>query len=835
MSLNSLLHKTFGFSDFRANQEAVCRAATDGEDVLLVMPTGAGKSLCYQLPALARGGTGLVVSPLIALMDDQAQKLSAAGLKVARIHSGLSREDSRQACRDYLDGALQFLFIAPERMRVPGFPEMLARKKPSLIAIDEAHCISAWGHDFRPDYRMLGDYLPALRPAPIIALTATATPAVQTDIVKQLGLVRPKLFIHGFRRENLAIEVMELSKPQRTKFTAEFLGGKDRLPAIVYAPSRKAAEELAGELGRKFPAAAYHAGLDPGTRERVQRHFQTGKLQCVVATIAFGMGIDKADVRTVVHYALPASVEAYYQEIGRAGRDGQPSTTVLLYSFADRKMHDFFLERDYPVATELMRVAKVLNEEYQPADELRARLKMDAETFGRAVEKLAAQGAASIDFDGNVRKNGNVAWQSGYEQQVEFRRSQIDRMMAYATTQQCRMSALIRHFGDTSDAHRACGRCDFCSPAGASAQSFGEPTAAQDRDLRAILRALAEVGGTKATGRLFTDLAICKDRNEFEGLLDGLARAGLISVAAETFTNAEGKTIPFKKASLTHEGRELKAGEKLGVVLRASSADGPKKSKTRKGTAPNPGLKGETWGTQSVMTPGQKALEEQLRAWRKAEAAKTGKPAFIVCSDAALLAAVVACPQTIPELLTVSGFGKDKAERYGAEICAICRGGQQTTAKEEREGREGFARGTKALISTRAAGETGGGEKGVIPGLKGETWGTRALGETVGSTRALGGGAAAGPKEFRRERVVVADVAAELDEGQKVLEERLRAWRKAESERMGLPQFFVLGTTALRSLVLQRPKNLKELMGIQGIGQEKVDRYGAGILEVLNG
>ena len=181
-NLPELLHRTFGFAGFRANQEAVCRAATDGKDVLLVMPTGAGKSLCYQLPALARGGTGLVISPLIALMDDQAGKLTQAGLRVARIHSGLSREDSRQACRDYLDGKLQFLFIAPERMRVPGFPEMLARKKPSLIAIDEAHCISAWGHDFRPDYRTLGEHLPALRPAPIIALTATATPTVQRDI-----------------------------------------------------------------------------------------------------------------------------------------------------------------------------------------------------------------------------------------------------------------------------------------------------------------------------------------------------------------------------------------------------------------------------------------------------------------------------------------------------------------------------------------------------------------------------------------------------------------------------------------------------------------------------
>src|ERR1700734_366598 len=194
MDLSSLLHSTFGFASFRANQEAVCRAATDGRDVLLVMPTGAGKSLCYQLPAIARGGTALVISPLIALMDDQASKLTAAGLRVARIHSGLDREQSRQACRDYLDGTLQFLFIAPERMRVPGFPEMLARKKPSLIAIGEAHCITAWGRHFRPDYRMLGAYLPSLRPAPIIPLPAPAAPTVQRDIVTQLNRSDPARF-----------------------------------------------------------------------------------------------------------------------------------------------------------------------------------------------------------------------------------------------------------------------------------------------------------------------------------------------------------------------------------------------------------------------------------------------------------------------------------------------------------------------------------------------------------------------------------------------------------------------------------------------------------------
>src|ERR1039457_935587 len=213
--LAELLRSVFGFARFRANQEAVCRAAIGGRDLLLVMPTGFGKSLCYQLPALALGGTALVISPLIALMEDQAAKLTALSLRVGRIHSGLDRAVARQACVDYLAGTLQFLFIAPERLRVPGFGEMLAKRKPALIAIDEAHCISQWGHDFRPDYRMIGQSLPALIPARVLALTATATPSVQADILTQLGMVKPAKFIHGFRRYNLAIEVVELPLPER--------------------------------------------------------------------------------------------------------------------------------------------------------------------------------------------------------------------------------------------------------------------------------------------------------------------------------------------------------------------------------------------------------------------------------------------------------------------------------------------------------------------------------------------------------------------------------------------------------------------------------------------
>ncbi len=462
-TLGSLLHRGFGFSSFRANQEAVCRAAIDGRDVLLVMPTGAGKSLCYQLPAVARGGTTLVVSPLIALMEDQAAKLSAKGFAAARIHSGRDRAESRQACVDYLNGALRFLFIAPERLRVPGFAAMLARRKPSLIAIDEAHCISAWGHDFRRDYRMLGQHLPSLRPAPIIALTATATPVVQDDIVRQLGLQSAMRFIHGFRRENLAIEIVETPKPQRAQLARELLSDPVRRPAIVYAPSRKEAESLAAELSPLFPVAAYHAGLDAQHRDRVQQAFLRGELEAVVATIAFGMGIDKADVRTVIHTAVPATIEAFYQEIGRAGRDGKSSRTVLMYSWADRRLLEFFLERDYPAAGILQSIVRRLPSGGLHKDELRELLSMDAEEFDRALEKLAVHGGVNVDYSNNV-SIGSRNWRDAYDAQVTRRQAQIDQTMQYAAASQCRMAALVRHFGDSEDGRLACGKCDFCSP-----------------------------------------------------------------------------------------------------------------------------------------------------------------------------------------------------------------------------------------------------------------------------------------------------------------------------------------------------------------------------------
>ncbi|MGF7181130.1 RecQ family ATP-dependent DNA helicase [Tunturiibacter psychrotolerans] len=931
MNLETLLHQTFGFAEFRANQEAVCRAATDGRDVLLVMPTGAGKSLCYQLPAIARGGTALVISPLIALMDDQATKLTAAGLRVARIHSGLSRDEARQACRDYLDGTLQFLFIAPERMRVPNFPEMLARRKPSLIAIDEAHCISAWGHDFRPDYRTLGDFLPALRPAPVIALTATATPTVQRDIITQLKLTQPDLFIHGFRRHNLAIEVVELSKPRRNEFTANLLREKSNRPAIVYAPSRKAAEDLASTLGGS--AAAYHAGLDPATRERVQRHFLSGNLEVVVATIAFGMGIDKADVRTVVHTALPGSVEQYYQEIGRAGRDGKPSRTVLLHSFADRKMHDFFLERDYPAITDLTRVAALLTSDYQMPDLLRQRLQMDAETFDKAVEKLIAQGAANIDMAGNVRKAPNsdkdaprsAAWRKGYDEQIAFRRSQIDRMVQFAESAQCRMAALIQHFGDTDDGLRPCGHCDFCSPQSATAQTFRPPTTDEERQLRAILRALD--GQSRATGKLHTELSTSSlrntpaaDRKVFDTLLDALTRSGLITLITDQWTNPEGNVVTYKKASLTHEGRTLTGPLPPDLLLKdagPSTTIGTQKRKGSRASGTNPRALGINPRTlqrkaeraDSDLTADQKSLKSKLTDWRKIEAAKARVPDFFVLSASVLHSIVLARPTTISSLLAISGIGPEKADRYGAAIVGLCRDPEFASSKHNPRHQQstpstspGVKRAKRRFINPerilRRKRQEENDQIDALDHRQALEEDLRSFAETQSlkfnqqasdllSDAAISEILRVRPKSIselkdlsylrgdlpesfylsllatcmeeyepeampnkslqrplpanpiprlevyvRERRSTTPDPIDSLTPEQQALDERLREWRKAESERLNLPLFFVLASTTLRNIVLAHPQNLTQLRSIQGLGLDKIEKFGPGIISV---
>ena len=702
--LADLLRSVFGFAQFRANQEAVCRAALEGRDLLLVMPTGAGKSLCYQLPAIALGGTALVISPLIALMDDQAAKLTALGLRVARIHSGLDRGVARQACVDYLQGALQFLFIAPERLRVPGFPEMLAKRKPGLIAIDEAHCISQWGHDFRPDYRMLGRYLPALRdganPVPVLALTATATPAVQADILSQLGMVNPVNFIHGFRRDNLAIEVAEVPMPERPGAICGLLADPARRPAIVYATSRKQAEKLAEDLSRgasslggpgRIHAAAYHAGLNPEVRERVQTAFQAGELDVVVATIAFGMGIDKANIRTVIHAGLPATLEGYYQEIGRAGRDGAPSRTYLMHSYADQRTHDFFLNRDYPPVDHLQLVFRALDETSQRVEELRAKSRLGEEEFDKALEKLEIHGGARVDFGGNVTAGGN-AWKKAYSIQAQYRAEQFEKVLHYTTSTDCRMAALVRHFGDIADASRPCGICDVCDPATAVLRLFRRATPAEREIVQAIVEELRGVD-YKATGTLQRNLGLVGrlSRDEFDGLLDAMVRARLIEIEEAVFEK-DGEVIKFRKVRLTETGLSLRASTPAELLIsdgmveefagRAATPARKKKTKSAGGktVASVSGVPARTIGTKTEepvpmqLSAAGEALAARLREWRGAEAKRLRVPAYVVMHDRTLTAVALTRPQNPRQLLEIDGIGPAKVEKFGEAILGLCTG-----------------------------------------------------------------------------------------------------------------------------------------------------------------
>src|SRR3954470_24118564 len=402
IDLERTLRERFGLEQFRPGQRAVIESVIGGRDVLCVMPTGGGKSLCYQLPALLLPGLTLVVSPLIALMKDQVDVLHQRGIRATLLNSTLDPAEQRARLIEIEAGHYDLIYVAPERFRSGRFVEAMARVRPALLAVDEAHCISEWGHDFRPDYARIGIARRRLGDPACIALTATATDLVRRDIADQLDLRDPAQFVTGFDRPNLGYAVVEARRDaDKLAALAEVLD-QNPGPAIIYASSRARCESVGQYLERELrrSAVVYHAGLTREERTAAQERFMSGEADVVVATNAFGMGVDKADIRSVVHFNMPGTLEAYYQEAGRAGRDGGAARCVLLFAFGDRFLQEMFIENEYPPAEVVYKIYNLLREQDADPIELTqadireaAHIELNESAVGSALKILEGAGA----------------------------------------------------------------------------------------------------------------------------------------------------------------------------------------------------------------------------------------------------------------------------------------------------------------------------------------------------------------------------------------------------------------------------------------------------------
>lgn len=621
--IHDILHKTFGLREFRLMQREVIEDVLAGRDVLCVMPTGAGKSLCYQLPAVALDGLTVVVSPLISLMQDQVRQLKEHGIPAAFLNSAQTPTVQREVIEDIRSGFKGLLYVAPERFFAGSFASIYSSLDVKLLAIDEAHCVSMWGHDFRPEYSQLGHVRAALREPPTIALTATATDDVRQDIIRMLHLHDPSITVTGFDRPNLSYESRCLATVKDKDGALESLLSSNAGSGIIYCSTRRAVDELTVELLGKFKSrqfVPYHAGMKNDERERNQSVFMSSDNAVAIATNAFGMGINKRDLRFVIHYDIPGSMEQYYQEAGRAGRDGNPSTCVLLYHFSDRKTQEFFISK--------------LGEQNENADP-------------EIIEEMKNRGSAKLDL-----------------------------MCRYARLARCRRQQILDYFGDESEVVSC--SCDVCrgDVGGGSSVEMTDETVTL---IRKILSAVARMNGKFGASAVAEVLKGTRsDRTEKWGLhklsvfgiLSTYSEKAIVQMVYRTIESGlvRSNNVPgtmMNVVELTRQGIDVMKAIKpppgvlasiipINVSTGSRSRDRSKSERSRAEPA-------------TVVQLDEAAQErfERLRSTRAAIAREKQLPAYTICHDSTLKLLAATPPADLEAMELVKGMGPHKIRMYG--------------------------------------------------------------------------------------------------------------------------------------------------------------------------